>query len=93
MTTDLKQEQKRLTECAAAALSRSWQASVLLADVTALSDENRRDLILRATALRDDLGKRWPEVQPLALYPALARQLAATSPTTRTRTRTELPGR
>jgi hypothetical protein len=53
MTADLKQEQQRVTECAAAALSRSWQASVLLADVTALSDENRRNLILRATALRD----------------------------------------
>jgi hypothetical protein len=58
VTTDLKHEQKRLTECAAAALSRSWQASVLLADVTALSDENRRNLILRATALRDGTPPR-----------------------------------
>jgi hypothetical protein len=58
VTTDLKHEQKRVTECAAAALSRSWQASVLLADVTALSDENRRNIILRATALRDGAPPR-----------------------------------
>jgi hypothetical protein len=53
MTADLEQEQQRVAECAAAALSRSWQTSVLLADVTALSDKKRRNLILRATALRD----------------------------------------
>ena len=58
MTADLKQEQQRVTECAAAALSRSWQASVLLADVTALSNEKRRNLILRATALRDGTPPR-----------------------------------
>ena len=58
MTADLEQEQKRIAECATAALSRSWQTSVFLADVTALSDENRRNLILRATALRDGTPPR-----------------------------------
>jgi Phosphotransferase enzyme family len=52
MTVDLEQEQKRVAECATAALSRLWPVSVFLTDVTALSDENRRNLILRATVSR-----------------------------------------
>jgi len=46
-----------------------------------------------AARWRADLGARWPTAKPLALSPAFTCQPAATSPTTRTRTRTEFPGR
>jgi hypothetical protein len=49
MTEDRRQ-QDDIAERAAAALSRSWRAPVSLLDVTPLSDEKRRNVILRATA-------------------------------------------
>ncbi len=58
MIAEPAHEQQRIAEGAAAALSRAWQASVSLVDVTALSNEKRRNLILRATALRDGAPPR-----------------------------------
>jgi hypothetical protein len=43
---------------ATAALSRSLGGVVSLTDVTALSDENRRNLILRAAVVSSETAKR-----------------------------------
>ena len=51
-------EQKDAIACAAAALSRAWGKQVLIDNVSALSDDERRNLILRATAHGDGAPPR-----------------------------------
>src|SRR5262245_32694412 len=50
MTAGHPQQQEQVVECAAAALSRWWRTPVILTDVAAISDGDRRNIILRATA-------------------------------------------
>ena len=58
MSAPPSKEQERAVTCAAAALSRAWDAAVSLTDITALSDDKRRNLILRASAVRDGMPPR-----------------------------------
>ena len=58
MSAPPSKEQERAVTCAAAALAHAWGTAVSLSDVTALSDDKRRNLILRASAVRDGMPPR-----------------------------------
>lgn len=55
---EYRRQQHDIAERAAAALSLSWRAPVSLTDVTPLSNEKRRNVILRATTVGEGVSLR-----------------------------------